>query len=718
MSSEAFEVVSSKVIVVAVAVSRPPKTSALHFKPLTIHAFGTCRRCAYAAVATTSAATTLTPCLASTLFVQWRDKFLTSLKQPTTFNRTEWFIPQPTMKHRYGKRDFSKFAWASRLTAPVIKVDLIISCHNLPKKDLLSQADAFCVLWQIPNGYSVQRNQYGVPAKLPGRQEEERGRTEVSRACVNPTFKHKFRLEYSFHEEQTYVLRVYDEDLRYATDLKEHDYLGGCVFTIGQLMGAKGCALARKLGQSSDQAYMVVTGEEILETREVLEFRFSCQDLVKEQNIIDQSKVLDQCRPYFRLERLNRDDQSWELVWKSEVIKDTLDPTWMEARLPLQLLCNDDQTNPLKITIWDYEKHSSSHDLLGFVESTVAEIIEKAKDGQIPVFIVMREKRKLFRGSKLKHVGLLKVLKASVITIPSMMQYLSGGCSLDLVIGIDCTTANGEWGTEKNLHFSAAHWMNDYQAGIQKLGSIAENFARGRHSSLWGLGAELKGEYRRCYAMEERLCEGAALLKAYDDHVAENPTFALGKPCFLKPLIQAATFRTIKSSRRRQCYTVLTVFTAGDIVDLPETVDLICTAAEDAPISIVIIGVGNSDFGAIEKLCGDDNNGRLRDSRGIPIAREIVTFVSFKQFGGNASEVIAEALKDVPEQFVEYHVMNGSKPLARVPPPNFAKMMSPQELVEPSSSSGKGNNGKHIHKRSKPRGRSGLTRKASRSRSP
>jgi hypothetical protein len=587
-------------------------------------------------------------------------------------------------KHR-AKGNFGKFAWSSRVTAPIIKVDLVIECKRLPKKDLLSQADAFCVLWQVPNGYTPTFIN-GMPSKLPGRQEREEGRTEVARNCVNPTFKHRFRLEYAFHEEQTYVLRVYDEDLRYATDLKEHDYLGGCVFTLGQLMGAQGCALAKRLGR--EKSYMVVKAEEIVESRDVLEFRFSCQDLVKEQSIIDQSKVLDQCRPYFRLERLNKDDQSWEIVWKSEVLKDTIDPTWQVARLPLQLLCNDDQNNPLKVTVWDYEKHSSSHDLLGFVESTVAEIVEKAKDGGIPVFIVMREKRKLFRGSKLKHVGLLKVLKASVIRIPSMSQYLSGGCSLDLMVGIDCTVANGVWGDEKNLHFSSSHWLNDYQAGIQKLGSIVENFARGKHSSLWGLGSVIGGDYQACYVMEDRLCEGSAMLQAYDDHIAEpDQDFTLGEPFFLKPLIEAATFRAIQSSRRRQSYTVLTVFTAGIIADLPETIDLICAAAEDAPLSLVIVAVGNRDFSAIEKLCDNETNGRLRDSRGIPIAREIVTFVSFKQFAGNATEVIAEALKDIPEQFVEYHVMNGTKPLPQVPQPDFAKILSRSTLLRANNGS-------------------------------
>lgn len=97
-----------------------------------------------------------------------------------------------------------------------------------------------------------------MPTQLPGRQEEELGRTEIARACIDPTFKQTFRLEYSFHDEQTYVIRVYDEDLRYATDLKEHDYLGGCVFNLGQLMGARGCTIARQLIRGN--SYIVVTG--------------------------------------------------------------------------------------------------------------------------------------------------------------------------------------------------------------------------------------------------------------------------------------------------------------------------------------------------------------------------------------------------------------------------------------------------------------------------
>jgi len=587
---------------------------------------------------------------------------------------------------RDAKNDFGKKAWLSRLTAPVLKLDLIIQCKNLPKKDLLSQADGFCVLWKIPDGYT-NLGANGMPKKNPGRQEEEIGRTEVSRSCVNPTFKHTFRLNFIFREQQKYLLRVFDEDLMYATSLSEHNYLGGCVFSLGQLMGAKGCSLVKRLGTSGKNrngAYLVITGKGINEDREVLDFRFSCQDLVQQHSIliekIDRSKVIDKCRPYFRLERLNKDDQSWELVWKSEVLKQTLDPVWNEARLPLQLLCNDDPTNPLKITVWDYQKNSSTHVILGFVESTVAKITQKAKDGGIPVFIIKREKEKLFRRSKLKHVGLLKVLNASVINVPSMLQYVSGGMSLDLMIGIDCSVVNGPRGIERNLHVKKKKSLNDFQAGIKKLASITENFARGRNSSIWGLGAEIDGEYRDCYAMKEKLCESTDLLKAYNDNVVNNPDFATGKEASLNPLIEAATFRTIKLSKRRPCYVILAVFTGGDFLDLEDTIDLICTAAEDAPLSIIIFGVGNSDLSSVKKLCGD-KNGKLRDSRGIPIAREIVKLVTFKQFGGNVNEVIAEALKGIPEQFVQYQLMNGVKPLPAVPPPDFSQMASTSQRV-------------------------------------
>ena len=54
---------------------------------------------------------------------------------------------------------------------------------------------------------------------------------------------------------------------------------------------------------------------------------------------------------------------------------------------------------------------------------------------------------------------------------------------------------------------------------------------------------------------------------------------------------------------------------------MPATIDLVCQLAE-LPCSIIIVGVGNADFSAMEELDGDD--GGLRDSRGKNCPRDIV----------------------------------------------------------------------------------------------
>lgn len=94
------------------------------------------------------------------------------------------------------QRQNSRLAWDSRVTAPYIKLDLIIECRRLPKKDSFSQADAFCGLWEVPPGFAADKK----VSRLPVKQEKEVGRTEVVRENKNPRFTTTFRLEYKFQE--------------------------------------------------------------------------------------------------------------------------------------------------------------------------------------------------------------------------------------------------------------------------------------------------------------------------------------------------------------------------------------------------------------------------------------------------------------------------------------------------------------------------------------
>ena len=69
----------------------------------------------------------------------------------------------------------------------------------------------------------------------------------------------------------------------------------------------------------------------------------------------------------------------------------------------------------------------------------------------------------------------------------------------------------------------------------------------------------------------------------------------------------------VQSTINTNQYQILLLLTDGCIHDMPQTIDLIYNLAE-LPCSIIIVGVGDADFSAMEELDGD--GGRLRNSRG------------------------------------------------------------------------------------------------------
>lgn len=78
-----------------------------------------------------------------------------------------------------------------------------------------------------------------------------------------------------------------------------------------------------------------------------------------------------------------------------------------------------------------------------------------------------------------------------------------------------------------------------------------------------------------------------------------------------------------------QQYFTLLIITDGVISDMDETRHAIVQAAK-LPMSIIIIGVGNADFAAMEFLDGDSSV--LRSYTGEEAVRDIVQFVPFRDF--------------------------------------------------------------------------------------
>ncbi|XP_023582547.1 copine-2 [Trichechus manatus latirostris] len=105
-------------------------------------------------------------------------------------------------------------------------------------------------------------------------------------------------------------------------------------------------------------------------------------------------------------------------------------------------------------------------------------------------------------------------------------------------------------------------------------------------------------------------------------------------------------------TRSLQQYFILLIITDGVISDMEETRHAVVQASK-LPMSIIIVGVGNADFTAMEFLDGDSR--MLRSHTGEEAARDIVQFVPFREFRNAAKETLAKAvLAELPQQVVQY----------------------------------------------------------------
>ncbi|KAG0327098.1 Copine-2, partial [Dissophora globulifera] len=116
-------------------------------------------------------------------------------------------------------------------------------------------------------------------------------------------------------------------------------------------------------------------------------------------------------------------------------------------------------------------------------------------------------------------------------------------------------------------------------------------------------------------------------------------------------------------------YMILLILTDGIISDLDDTLCAINEAC-DAPLSIIIVGVGNANFGAMSQLDGDNEeySGTSGEKSSKQRRRDIVQFVAAKDYRPDQPHLLAEALlAEVPRQFMEYMKTTGTALSALAP---------------------------------------------------
>uniref|UniRef100_A0A8C3GB12 Copine-3 n=1 Tax=Cyclopterus lumpus TaxID=8103 RepID=A0A8C3GB12_CYCLU len=485
----------------------------------------------------------------------------------------------------------------------VSKVELSVSCADLLDKDVGSKSDPLCVLLQSSGKDSWT----------------ELARTERLTNSSSPSFSQRLRLDYHFESVQNLKLGVYDID-NSSSDLGDDDYLGGVELTLGQIVSSKTLTrpLQLKKGKPAGKGSITITAEEIKDNR-AIQLEFEAKNLDKKDTFGKSDPFLE----FFK----KGDDGKWQLVHRTEVVKNNLSPTWKKFSVPLQTFCCSDLDRPLKVDCSDYDS-DGTHDLIGSFTTTVSEL---QKAGSSPV---------------------------SSPTIKPFDVFLLADCrSLNCPVGIDFTGSNGDPRSPNSLHYMSPDGLNQYLSALWSVGHVVQDYDTLAANHEFALNFNPTNPY----------CKGIdGIIEAYR---MVMPQLKLSGPTNFSPIINHVASIAAQGAQSNSAsqYFVLLILTDGEITDLDQTRDAIVRASR-LPLSIIIVGVGPADFKAMELLDGDD--GVLRSTVGEAVARDIVQFVPYRQFKDAPQASLAQSvLAEVPNQLVSYFKMRGLEPPKPAPAP-------------------------------------------------
>lgn len=244
------------------------------------------------------------------------------------------------------------------------------------------------------------------------------------------------------------------------------------------------------------------------------------------------------------------------------------------------------------------------------------------------------------------------------------------------MVAIDFTGSNGDPRIPGTLHsMHGGGRPNDYEMAINAIVSTLENYDTDKRFPVVGFGAKYGGVVRHLFQCgpEPEALGTAGVVRAYKSVFGTG--LVMSGPTVFTEVIDSAAQRATMAhqqmqQRGKQAYTVLLILTDGAVSDVDATVRSLDRASE-APLSVVIVGVGNADFSGMQFL--DDYAVNRPGQR-----RDIAQFVPFERHRHSSVSLTRETLCEIPDQVVEYFGSRGIRPN---PPMVAGRTAGCQELL-------------------------------------
>ncbi|XP_063215609.1 copine-8-like isoform X2 [Bacillus rossius redtenbacheri] len=512
---------------------------------------------------------------------------------------------------------------------PTSEVEITISCRNLLDCDVFSKSDPMCVTYL--KTFHVTDWQ-------------EISRTETIDNTLNPDFATKIHLLYHFEEQQWLRFEVYDVDTS-DPSLDKQDFLGCCETTLGQIVSSGKLTLPL-MGMPCNKGELIVSVEELSACKDEVTLQFCGRGL-------DRMDWFGRSDPFLELSKVS-EDGDYRVVFRSEVIKWTLNPTWKPFVLPVRSLCGGDMERSIKVACFDWNR-SGNHSLIGECFVTLSELSRGAASSTIyQLCHPEKQRRRSYTNS-----GEIHLLKYEMKKIYSFLDYIMGGTQLNCTVAIDFTASNGDPQSPESLHFVAGTQPNQYEQALCAVGEIIQDYDSDKLFPVLGFGARLPPDGQVSHEFfvnmqpDSPFCTGIpGVIEAYKKCIRQIQLY--GPTNFAPVINHVAKFAETYTDGSQ--YFILLIITDGAITDMVHTKQAIIRAS-NLPMSIIIVGVGNADFMAMNELDGDTIP--LSHNK-VVAARDIVQFVPFRNFQRITDLKIAKAylakevLAEIPDQIVGY----------------------------------------------------------------
>ncbi|XP_075443215.1 copine-4 [Ascaphus truei] len=518
------------------------------------------------------------------------------------------------------------------------KVELRVSCKGISDRDALSKPDPCVILKMQSHG-----------------QWFEVDRTEVIRTCISPIFSKIFTVDFYFEEVQRLRFEVHDISSNH-NGLKDADFLGGMECTLGQIVSQRKLSKSLlKHGNTAGKSSITVIAEELSGNDDYVELSFSARKL-------DDKDFFSKSDPFLEAFRMN-DDGTQQLVHRTEVVMNNLNPVWKTFKVSLNSLCSGDHDRKLKCIVWDWDSNGK-HDFIGEFTTTFKEMRGAMEGRQVQWECINQKyktKKKNYKNSGIVILNLCKIHK-----MHSFLDYIMGGCQIQFTVAIDFTASNGDPRNSCSLHYIHPYQPNEYLKALVAVGEICQDYDSDKMFPAFGFGARIPPEYKVSHDFainfneDNPECAGIqGVVEAYQNCL---PKLQLYGPTNIAPIIQKVAKSASEETHTMEAmqYFILLILTDGVITDMADTREAIVHASH-LPMSVIIVGVGNADFSDMQMLDGDD--GILRSPKGEPVLRDIVQFVPFRNFKHASPAALAKSvLAEVPNQVVDYYNGKGIKP--------------------------------------------------------